>query len=193
MIAALSLLATLARHRCVWGVVKALVAICSLLPASFAWAQASREFEIKAAYLYQFGRYFECPPTAFGDAKAPFVIAVVGTDQIDDLLKTATQGKLLQNRPIVVRRYDRVENAGDCNILFISDTLDDKVEAQLCAKYAKSPTILVGEGESFLARGGTISFLIAENKVKIRLSKKAAMRLGLKPSSKLLQVAEVLD
>jgi|GEM_PF-3093136 len=193
MIAASSLLANLARHCCVWGGVRALAAICCLLPCSLAWAQVSREFEIKAAYLYNFGRYFDFPPKAFGDAKAPFVIAVIGTKQVDELLKAAVQGKLLQERPIVVRRYDRVENAGDCNILFISDALDDKVEAQLCAKYANSPTVLVGEGEGFLSRGGTLSFLIVENKVKIRLSKKAATRHGLKPSSKLLQVSDVVE
>lgn len=193
MIAASSLLAKLARCRFVWAVVRALAAICSLLPSSIAWGQVSREFEIKAAYVYNFGRYFDFPPKAFSDPKAPFVIAVVGTKQIDELLKTATQGKSLQDRPIVIRRYDRVEHAGDCNILFVSDALDDKVEAQICAKYANSPTVLVGEGEGFLSRGGTVSFLVVENKVKIRLSKKAATRLGLKPSSKLLQVAEVLD
>lgn len=165
-------------------------AICLLL-AGEARGQVSREFEIKAGYLQHFGRYFDYPPNAFGDAKSPFVIAVVGTKQVEELLKAATLNKLIQNRPILIRYHERPENVAPCNILFIPEKLDDKVEAQLCAKYADSPTVLVGEGEGFISRGGTISFLLAENKVKLVLSKKSATRLGLKPSSKLLQVAKV--
>lgn len=175
-----------------WLALSCLFSGC-LFSASTAWGQVSREYEIKAAYLYNFGRYFDYPAKAFADAKDPFVIAVIGDAPIDGHLAAAARAKTLQNRPIVIRRHDRVADIAPCHVLFVSEKLDDKVEAQINAKFADSAVVLVGEGDGFISRGGTISFVVVDNKVRLKISQKAAQRAGLKPSSKLLQVSDLVD
>ena len=158
-----------------------------------AWGQVSREYEIKAAYLYNFGRYFEYPAASFGDAKAPFVISVIGTTSVDEYLTAAARTKTLQNRTIVFRRHERVEDIAPCHVLFVSEKLDDKLESQIYAKFANSAVVLVGEGDGAIGRGATVSFVVADNKVRLKISQKAAQRAGLKPSSKLLQVSDLVE
>jgi hypothetical protein len=169
------------------------VALCCFCAAPKAWGQESREYEIKAAYLYNFGRYVEYPAASFADAKAPFVVSVIGPANIDGFLAAAARTKTLQNRPIVFRRHDKVADIAPCHILFVSEKLDDAIEAQINAKFADSPVVLVGEGEGAISRGSTVSFVVVENKVRLKISKKGSSRAGLKFSSKLLQIGDLED
>ena len=61
---------------------------------------ANREYRIKAAYLYQFGRYVDWPAKAFSDPKAPFVIGVLDEDPVASNLEQIAQIKKIQDRPI---------------------------------------------------------------------------------------------
>ena len=43
-------------------------------------AQSSGEYDVKAAYLYNFAKFVEWPPEAFPAPDAPFAICVLGQD-----------------------------------------------------------------------------------------------------------------
>ncbi|HET6899288.1 MAG TPA: YfiR family protein, partial [Vicinamibacteria bacterium] len=69
------------------------VAAALLLPAAFARAQTEpppasspTEYEVKAAFLYNFARFVEWPPDTFHDGETPFVIAVLGHDPFGSVL-----------------------------------------------------------------------------------------------------------
>ncbi len=66
---------------------------------------ASREYRIKAAYLYQFGRYVEWPAKSFPTPQSPFVIGVMKEDPIAADLEQIARIKKIQDRPIQVRRF----------------------------------------------------------------------------------------
>ena len=83
-------------------------------------SQANREYQIKAAYLYQFGRYVEWPAKAFSSRKAPFVIGVVEQDQIVAVLEQIAQIKKIQDRPIQVQRFSSAAEIPACQILYVS-------------------------------------------------------------------------
>ncbi len=44
--------------------------------------EIDREYAIKGAFLYNFGRYVQWPAAAFADDHAPFVIGVLGTERV---------------------------------------------------------------------------------------------------------------
>ena len=62
----------------------------------------NREHQIKAAYLYQFGRYVDWPAKAFRDAKSPFVIGVLEQDPLLPDLEQIARIKKIQDRPIEI-------------------------------------------------------------------------------------------
>ena len=153
----------------------------------------SRERQIKAAYLYQLGRYVEWPAKAFSSAEAPFVIGVPKEDPIAADLDQIAQVKKIENRPIQVRRFSPDGDVPACHILFLPASLAPEVQAAVIRKVSGKNVLLVGDAGSFLDLGGAVRFVIEENNVRLYIARKAAAREGLSISSKLLQVARVLD
>jgi hypothetical protein len=172
------------------------------LPA-FRWSQAvaqdvdygaiSREYTIKGAFVYNFGRYVQWPPEAFQNAQAPFVVGVLGPSQITPSLQRIAKAKKIQDRPIQIRQFSDVDATRACHILFFPADVEPKLRAQAVERCSGRPVLLVGEGDDFLDQGGMIDLVIQENKVRVYIALKAAKRQGLTISSKLLQIAQVVD
>jgi hypothetical protein len=156
-------------------------------------AAANREYAIKAAYLYQFGRYVQWPDNAFSSPEAPFVIGLLDHGALISNLEQIAQAKKVQDRPIQVRRFSSADEVGPCHILFVSGSLPPKEQAEAIARLAGQNTLLVGEAGGFLDWGGAVRFSVEDNKVRIRIARKTAEQKGLSISAKLLQVAHVVD
>jgi hypothetical protein len=165
----------------------------TLLVAQEEEAAANREYRIKAAYLYQFGRYVEWPAKAFAGPDAPFVIGVLGDAPIIADLEEIARIKKIQNRPIAIRRFATVADVRSCNILYVSATLSAESQAEVLRKMAGHSILLVGESDGFLDRGGAIQFANEENSIRLAIARKAADREGLRISAKLLQVARIVE
>jgi len=154
---------------------------------------ASREYRIKAAYLYQLGRYVQWPAKAFASAEAPFVIGVPKQDLIAADLDQIALVKKIENRPIQIRRFSPEGDVPACHILFLPASLAPEVQAAVIRKVSGKNVLLVGDSDKFIDQGGAVRFVIEENNVRLHIVRKAAQREGLTISSKLLQVARVLD
>lgn len=153
----------------------------------------NREYRIKAAYLYQFGRYIEWPSSTFADSKAPFVIGVVGESRITSDLEEIAKTRKMQERTLQIRRFSSPEDVRPCHILFFSSSLAAETQTEIIRRVINHSVLLVGESEDFLKWGGVIRFAVEENKVRIDIARKAAGREGLTVSAKLFQVAHVVD
>jgi hypothetical protein len=155
--------------------------------------QTSREHRIKAAYLYQFGRYIEWPARAFAGSRSPFVIGAMEGNPIVADLDQIAEIKKIQDRPIRIQRFSSPGEVRGCHIVFLSASLPAETQEAIVRRVAGHGVLLVGEAEKFLDWGGAIRFVVEENKVRIHIARKAAQREGLTISAKLLQVAHVVD
>lgn len=156
-------------------------------------AMANREYRIKAAYLYQFGRYVEWPAKAFSSSKAPFVIGVLEQDPLIPDLEQIAKIKKIQDRPIRIRRFSSAAEIHNCHILHLQASVAPEVQAEVIRKAAGQSVLLVGDSPEFLTWGGVMQFDNEENKIRVVIARKAAEREGLTISAKLLQVARVVD
>jgi len=100
-----------------WGIAIATAAALAL--AVPAVAQRPREYQVKAAYLYGFGRFVEWPADA-ATADGAFDLCVLGDDPFGRLLDQAAEGGVVKNRPVSVRRIGRPEDAAQCDTVFVS-------------------------------------------------------------------------
>jgi len=153
----------------------------------------SREHSIKAAFLYNFGRYVAWPPEAFRDARDPFVIGVLGPSPVTPDLRRIAETKKIQDRPIRIRQLADEEEVRGCHILFVPAALEREIRTQAIRQCSKQPVLLAGEDLEFLKEGGMIDLVVEQNKVLVYIALKAAQREGLTISSKLLQVARIVD
>src|SRR6185295_15852129 len=76
------------------------------------------EYQVKAAFIFNFAKFVTWPSAAFADAKAPLVIGIFGDNPFRADLEQAVQGKTLNNRPVRVQECRSLEEARKCHILF---------------------------------------------------------------------------
>ena len=155
------------------------------------WAQLPREYDVKAVFLYNFVSFVNWPDSAFPDAKAPFVIGVLGTDPFGPVLDEVVASEQAKNRPLMVRRMTRVDEAVGCHILFISASESRRVP-EILRKSAGKPSLLVGDFSGFAEAGGMVGFRMEGSRLKLDINVDAARAANLTISSKLLRVARVI-
>jgi hypothetical protein len=160
-------------------------------PVAPAQTPAVTEYEIKAAFLYNFAKFVEWPPAAFADPGSPLVIGVLGDDPFESDLDHIIEGKTANDRPLVIKRSKRLEDLRACHILFISASESGHLAAMLNSLRTAS-VLTVGETDQFILLGGVINFIERENKVHFVINLEAAQRTTLKISSKLLKVADMV-
>jgi len=176
--------------------------LCGVWLLLFAWllsgfalmAQTapSRENQIKAVFLFNFAQFVEWPAQAFPEARTPLVIGVLGEDPFGAFLDETVRGEKVNNRPLVVQRYRRVEEIQVCHVLFISGSEAAQLERIL--ELLKGRSILtVGGGEGFVGRGVMIGFATEKNKTRLKINVEAAKAASLTISSKLLRPAEIVS
>jgi len=147
-------------------------------------AQAAGEYELKAAFLYNFAKFVDWPPAAFPDPNAPFRICVLGKDPFGGSLQAAVTGEEIAGHKLTVAGA----RTTGCQVLFISRSERDQT-AQILAAVKDSPVLTVGDSPGFLEQGGVINFLLEGGKVRFEINNEAAGKARLTISSKLLQLA----
>jgi hypothetical protein len=155
-------------------------------------AQApSREYQVKAVFLFNFAQFVEWPPSAFAGANTPLVIGVLGEDPFGAVLDETVRGEAVNNRPLEVQRYRRVDDIKTCHILFVSRSETGRLN-QTLASLRDRNILTVGDAEDFAQRGGTIQLATAQNRVRLMVNPDAAKAANLTISSKLLRAAEII-
>jgi hypothetical protein len=157
---------------------------------SMAYGQTvSREYQLKAVFLYNFVQFTEWPTNAFPGVNAPVVIGVLGTDPFGQVLEETVRGEKKNGRSLIVERYRRVEDIKDCHALFVCRSEENRLPEILAALHGRS-ILTVGETDGFAQNGGMIRFLTEKNKIRLRIYVEAARAANLTVSSKLLRLAE---
>jgi hypothetical protein len=144
------------------------------------------EYQMKAAYLYNFAKFVEWPATALPADNSPLVIGVLGDDPLDGVLDTTIRNKTIDGHPLAVRRVKTLEGAKTCQVLFISSS-EKKRWPAISAALEGSHVLTVSENwDRFTQDGGMIYFFMEGRRVCFDINNDAARRAGLKISSKLL-------
>lgn len=160
-------------------------------PAGRAQMESAREIQIKCVYLFNFAQYVTWAPEAFADATAPLVIGVLGQDPLGGTLDEVVRGEVVNNRPLVVQRFRRVEDITTCHILFISRSETGNL-ARILPRLTGRNILTVSDTDRFAASGGVIRFVTENNKVRLLINVDAAAADRLTISSKLLRLAEIV-
>ncbi len=149
------------------------------------------EYEVKAAYIYNFAKFVRWPQNAFSDGSDKIHVCVLGDDPFGSSLSTI-EGKTAVDRKIGVRRIASLQNARGCEIIFISGSEAERVR-QIMKTLDSLPVLTVGDTEGFAEQGIMINFYMEKNTVRFEINLKAATRAGLRLSSSLLRIARIVE
>lgn len=145
------------------------------------------EYDVKAAFLYNFTKFVEWPASAF-EGDEPFVIGVVGDDPFGDSLEDVLAGKSVGDRPLAIRRYPQLEALGRCHLLFLDDSLEAQV-GRVLGRLGDAHVLTVADFEEGVEQGVMIGFRTQSRKVRFDINAAAAEARSLKISSRLLSLA----
>lgn len=152
----------------------------------------SKEYRVKAVFVYNFAHFIAWPPNAFSTATAPIVIGVLGDEPFASDLDELVRGDTANNHPLTVQRYQEIGQIKTCHILYVSRSASKQLE-QVLANLKNRNVLTVGDSENFCQRGGMIGLVTENNKIRFRVNVEAAKAANLTISSKLLRAAEIED
>lgn len=166
------------------------VAVALLLPVTTR-AEATPEYKLKAAYLFNFARFAKWPTNAFAAADSPLVIGVLGENPFDGELEKIVAGRSVGGRTVVVKQVANVEDAKTCHVVFIPASEQANLQRHL-ETLRTAPVLTIGEGPELLDVGGIIRFMIEEKKIRFEINKVQADAAGLQLDSQLLNLAKTV-
>jgi YfiR/HmsC-like len=143
------------------------------------------EYQVKAAYLFNFGKFVKWPPSA---SASSFVICLLGSDPFQGILDKTVAGEQIDNKPVTVRRINSAADAAGCRIVFVSESEEGRMGSILAA-LNRSPVLTVSDASGFVDHEGMIQFVMDGDRVRFQVNLSAAQRAGLTMSSELLKVA----
>ena len=160
------------------GLAAVVVSVCLTVQA-----QTVSEYQVKAAYLYNFAKYAEWPEQSLPSGTAPFVIGVFnGDDEFIDALNKTVAGKTAGSHPIVVKRVSLFEEMDFCQMIFLRASAGRKRTEAAVAELASASILLVGEDDNFLRQGGMINLVLKNGTIRFEINKgaldRARVRLG---------------
>lgn len=164
-----------------------LLAACG---ASSLAAQATREYDLKAVFLFNFATFVEWPESARPPAGQPIIIGVLGRDPFGAMLDEVVVGEKSKDRPLEIRRYRTPEAAQEAHILYISASEERRL-AKILRGMRGKPVLTVADVPRSVDAGTIISFSTGD-RLQLHVNLAAAQQAGLNISSKLMRVATIV-
>ena len=172
----------------------------------------SKEYRIKAAFIYNFIKFVKWPEEANeGSEKTSkdddtITIGIIGKDPFGDAFEPV-KGNPVRGRKIVVKQFGEfrrlvndksndkakseanIEALRQCQLLFTCSS--EKKDTDRIIEIVRGHNVLtIGETDGFVEAGGIVNFILEEKKLIFEVNLVASKRAHLEISSKLLRVAK---
>ena len=169
--------------------VRPLFAWALLASAGAALAAPAGEYEVKAAFLYNFAKFVDWP----AGPSATVRLCLVGADPFEGAL-AAFENRALGERRFVSARLGLRSEAElmACDMLYIAQSEAERL-AGLLQAVRGAPILTVGDGAGYARLGVMINFYLDHGKVRFEINPEAARLAGVRLSAKLLQLGRPVE
>ncbi len=181
-------------------VVLLISAVAASVQTQFSAGQP-QEYQVKAAFLFNFIRFVDWPNERKNDSNEPIFMGIIGNDPFGDAFEPS-KSKPVKGRKIVLNRFKNfaeLEKSGElrgeieiirrCHLLFICSSEKDNTK-DIIKLLDGSPVLTVGETTNLLEAGGIIRLLTEDKKVCFEINLGAAEQVNLRISSQLNQITK---
>ena len=145
------------------------------------------EYQVKAAYLYNFPKFISWPKASFTADKSVFNLCVLGENPFGDAL-LAWQSKKVNGRQVEIAYKANAHEALGCHLLYMSPSESEAVDEMLRVIEGVA-IVTVSDIKGFAEAGGIIELAINRGRIGFRINQGAALRQHLSINSSLLDLA----
>jgi hypothetical protein len=153
--------------------------------------ESVREYDLKAAYLYNFTKFASWPAGSFSAPQAPLVVAVLGDERLIAALEALTRGRFVNGHPVSVKSWSPQLVTAGLHVLYV-DSAHELQLPKMSGAFMARGVLTVGETDAFLAAGGAIRLTVEGDRLQFEISTAATERAGLGLSSQLLMLAKTI-
>jgi uncharacterized protein DUF4154 len=148
------------------------------------------EYQVKAAFLYNFAKFIEWPNEAFPARDSAFTICLAD-DPFHGAVERTVQGEVWNGRRLSVKQIESGGEVRGCQVVYISRSSAQK-NMEILMAAANAPVLTVGETADFISAGGIIRFTESGHRIRFEINPDAADRVSLRVSSRLLRLADIV-
>jgi hypothetical protein len=167
---------------------RAVCMLTAILVSVVSWGPVSAQIDealVKAAALVKVAMFVDWPVAS---PTEHFVIGVAADDTFVEAVAKFARGRRLQGREIQVQRIAESDDACTCQLIFVAGRDDGRLTTVL--RWARTrPILTIGETTAFLREGGIVRLFRDDDRLRMQINNKSAEDVGLKISSRLLQLA----
>lgn len=162
-----------------------------------ATAAAGKEYQIKAAFIYNFIKFIQWPEEE-SDQRESIKIAIIGEDPFGSSFDPIIQ-KTVKNKKIELVKFDSFEDIEDkqllydCQVVFVCKS-EERNLSRIFESLNGRAILTISEIDDFADNGGMIGFKNNNNKVSFEINIRTMKAVNIKASSQLLKLAlRVID
>lgn len=178
--------------------------MAAITPKAWAASTTSSEYQIKAAFLYNFIKFVDWPEEKLHDGNEPIIIGIIGKNPFgnafEPLKNKSAKGEIviikhfkgleeLEKSKEKPEQHEQLDAIRESHLLFICRS-EKKKFTEIINMVEGYSVLTIADDEGFLESGGIINFVMEENKVRFEISAAAAKRAKLKIRSQLLRLAK---
>ena len=157
-----------------------------------ALAQVSKEYQLKAVFLWRLAQFTNWPSEAFESPDSSIVICTLGENPFGDAITAAIAGETAHGRTLLVQHPRAVDQIKSCHILYISGA-GPRQAKEISAALAGRSVLTVRDVDGLASAYETmIGFVTEQNKIRLRINLKAATAARLVFDPRLLRSAEIV-
>ncbi|MET0984896.1 MAG: YfiR family protein, partial [Steroidobacteraceae bacterium] len=134
---------------------------------------ATNEYQLKAAFLFNFLQFVDWPASAFAGPETALSICVLGPDPFGADLDTIIAGEHIGGREVQVQRFAQIDSVDGCHLLFVNLRSQPQLRRAL-ERLKGQPTLTVGDTTPFANLGGMIEFVTQDDRIRLRVNLRAA-------------------
>jgi hypothetical protein len=164
--------------------------LCNTVLPAKAPIPVPAEYEVKAAFLFNFTQFVEWPPASFASDQAPLMIGILGENPFGSYLEEIVAGEKVHGHSLTINYYKNLDEIKSCNILFINKDKAGDMNNILASIKGKN-ILTVSDAPFFLQQGGIVRFYTLNNKISLQINLDAAKAAKLEVSSKLLRLCKI--
>lgn len=195
----------MSRKTLIYIILTAWLSLTSFVQPVMGNNDASSEYQIKAAFVFNFLKFVEWPKSKMKDENEPIIIGIIGKNVFQDAFENL-KNKTIEGRKVIVKRYKgiselddnpqeqpekhpQIEDIRKSHLLFICPSEKNYMK-NIIESVENHGILTVADTEGFLEAGGIINLMMEKKKVRFEINMVAAKESEIQIRSQLLRLAK---
>ena len=162
-----------------------LLTLTALLPPILRADETQLEYKLKAAFLLNFAKFTSWPESVLREGE--FKLCILGDNPFGPAFAGIEQ-KTVAALPIKLIQTNDLDQARQCNMIYVSKSESDKLE-QIITAISADPTLMVSDIEDFAEKGGGVELATVNRRLGFNINQTQTQKAGLKINASLLDLA----